>query len=48
MPVGELLSSFLVQFYEGERMVPPEVVLPVAIEDAIVLRAAIPADGGDA
>ncbi len=37
MPVGELLSSFLVQFYEGERMVPPEILLPVDIEDAAVL-----------
>jgi len=37
MPVGELLSSFLVQFYDGERMVPPEVLVPVEIEDAATL-----------
>jgi len=37
MPVGELLSSFLVQFYDGERMVPPEILLPVEIEDATAL-----------
>lgn len=37
MPVGELLSSFLVQFYDGERMVPPEILVPVEIEDAATL-----------
>ena len=34
MPVGELLSSFLVQFYDGERMIPPEILAPVEMEDA--------------
>jgi excinuclease ABC subunit C len=34
LPVGELLGSFLVQFYEGERQIPPEILLPVSIEDA--------------
>jgi excinuclease ABC subunit C len=34
LPVGELLGSFLVQFYDGERQIPPEILLPVAIEDA--------------
>lgn len=37
MPVGELLSSFLVQFYDGERMVPPEILVPVEIEDETAL-----------
>jgi excinuclease ABC subunit C len=39
MPVGELLSSFLVQFYVGERMAPAEILLPVEIEDLDVLGA---------
>ena len=33
LPVGELLGSFLVQFYEGEKQIPPEILLPVEIED---------------
>jgi excinuclease ABC subunit C len=37
MPVRELLSSFLVQFYDGERMVPSEILLPVEIEDGPAL-----------
>ncbi len=37
MPVGELLSSFLVQFYDGEKMVPSEILVPVEIEDESVL-----------
>ncbi len=38
-PFGELLSSFLVQFYDGQKMVPPEILLPVEIEDAAALAA---------
>jgi excinuclease ABC subunit C len=33
LPVGELLGSFLVQFYDGEKQIPPEILLPVSIED---------------
>jgi excinuclease ABC subunit C len=39
LPVGELMSSYLVQFYDGEVFVPPEILLPVAIDDAPSLAA---------
>ncbi|MGD8394086.1 MAG: excinuclease ABC subunit UvrC [Candidatus Eiseniibacteriota bacterium] len=34
LPVRELLSSYLVQFYDGEVFVPPEIMLPVPLQDA--------------
>lgn len=34
MPVDELMSSFLMQFYAGAPVIPREVLVPVALEDA--------------
>ncbi len=38
LPVSELLSSYLVQFYDGNAFIPPEILLPVAIEDQASLE----------
>ena len=37
MPVSELFSSFLKQFYSPERFVPKEILIPSAVEDAQLL-----------
>ncbi len=37
LPVSELLGSFLVQFYDGETPIPPEILLPVPVVDAASL-----------
>ena len=34
LPDEEVLSSLLTQFYQGERFVPDEILLPIAIDDA--------------
>lgn len=38
LPDEEIISSFLTEFYRGERYVPDEAVVPLRIEDAGVLR----------
>jgi len=38
LPDAEVLSSLLARFYQAERFVPEEVLLPFAIEDADVLE----------
>src|SRR5262245_43604669 len=35
-PDEELLAELLTQFYQGDRFIPDEVILPVALEDALV------------
>jgi excinuclease ABC subunit C len=35
-PDEEILAELLTQFYQGERFIPDEVILPVALEDALV------------
>lgn len=37
LPDEEVMSSFIAQFYRGERSVPDEVILPVSLEDASVI-----------
>jgi len=37
LPDEEVTSSFVAQFYRGERFVPDEVILPVRLEDANVI-----------
>lgn len=37
LPDEEVMSSFIAQFYRGERFVPDEVILPVRLEDAPVI-----------
>ncbi|MBI5826323.1 MAG: excinuclease ABC subunit UvrC [Deltaproteobacteria bacterium] len=37
LPDEEIISSFLTEFYRGERYIPDEAVLPIRIEDAGVL-----------
>jgi excinuclease ABC subunit C len=37
LPDGEIFSSFLTQFYRGERYIPDEVLLSVPIEDVSVI-----------
>lgn len=38
LPDGDVLSSFLTQFYAAERFLPPEVLVPFAFEDAGLLE----------
>lgn len=37
LPEEELISSFLTQYYRGERYVPDEVIIPFALEDSPVI-----------
>ena len=38
LPDEEILSSFIAEYYRGERFVPDEVIVPVALEDKDVLE----------
>jgi excinuclease ABC subunit C len=38
LPEGEVLSSFLTQFYRGERFIPDEVLLSAPAEDVSVIK----------
>jgi len=37
MPVDELLSSFLLQYYSSGALIPPEILVPLALEEADTL-----------
>lgn len=38
LPDDEIISSFITQFYRGERYVPDEVILPIKLEDSPVIE----------
>ncbi len=38
LPDGAVLSSFLTQFYQQQRFVPPEVLLPIPFEDRALIE----------
>ncbi len=38
MPLGEVISSFLVQYYGGDRFIPNEILLPISLEDKNTLE----------
>ena len=38
LPDEEVLSSFIAQYYRGDRIVPDEIIVPVALEDRDVLE----------
>lgn len=38
MPLGEIISSFLVQYYGGDRFIPNEILLPISLEDKNTLE----------
>jgi len=38
MPLNEIISSFLVQYYGGDRLIPHEILLPITLEDKNTLE----------